>query len=132
MFEHSQALHAHQQQRQGNPSPSHSAYAGGPRPSSASSSSHRPPAQRLAVTQESSFNPSASQQVPAYHRQHSAGGGITQQQLASALAGAIGSVHSSHLSAVDSSDVRASRYVTEINSLQSKGCLVTGSSKKVV
>ena len=94
MFEHSQALHAHQQQRQTHPS--HSVHAGGPQPAPASSSSHRPQAQRLPVAQESSFNPSASQQVPVYHRQHSAGGGITQQQLASALAGAIGTVHSSH------------------------------------
>ena len=107
MFEHSQALHAHQQQRQSHPG--HSARAGGPQPGSTSSSSHQPSAQRLTVAQESSFNPSATQQVPAYQRQHSAGGGITQQQLASALAGAMGTVHSSHLSSADFSTVRASR-----------------------
>lgn len=106
MFEHSQALHAHQQQRQS--VPGHSARAGGSQSVSASSSSHHPSSQRLTVAQESSFDPSSSHQVPVYQRQHSAGGGITQQQLASALAGAMGT---SHLSAVDTSTGRASRYV---------------------
>ena len=110
MFEHSQALHAHQQQRQSHPG--HSAHAGGPQPgSTSSSSSHQPSVQRLTVAQESSFNPSASQRVPAYQRQHSAGGAITQQQLVSALAGAMGTVQPSHLSAVDFSTARASRYM---------------------
>ena len=105
MFEHSQALHAHQQQRQSHPG--HSA----PRPlhpGHTSSSSHQPSAQRLVVGQESS-NPSTSRQVPLYQRQHSTGGGITQQQLASALASAMGSVDSSPLSSLDFSTVQASR-----------------------
>lgn len=109
MFEHSQALHAHQQQRQSHPG--HSALAGRSQPGSTSSSSHRSSTQRVTVAQESSFNPSASQQVPVYQRQHSSGGGITQQQLASALAGAMGTstAQSSHLSAADLSTARASR-----------------------
>ena len=62
------------------------------------------------MAQETSFNSPTSQQVPRYQRQHSAGGSITQQQLATALAGAMGSVQSAPLSSLDLSSVRASRY----------------------
>ena len=127
MFEHSQALHAHQQQRQSHPSHSMSP---APQPNSVSSSSHQPLVQRLTVSQGSSLNPSASQQVPLYERQQSAGGGITQQQLASALAGALGSVHSSSLSGLDIS--RASRYIGMSHSACMSvphvyGCITVGS-----
>lgn len=95
MFEHSQALHAHQQQRQ-----TRAGQATLPASISSQSTSRR------VVAQESTVS---SQPAPVYQRQHSAGGSITQQQLASALATAMGTVPSPSLAGMDFSNVRASR-----------------------
>ena len=87
MFEHSQALHAHQQQRQ---------------TQAVASSSQHPTV--VHPVQESSSNHSTSRPYGSVQRQNS-GGGITQGQLASALAEAMNRTASQQPSPLSSLDV---------------------------